>query len=75
MTRDEIAKEACYQFVQIMIDMPLNMAMSMLATCVSAYAEHEGYDFYSILSSMANAHHLLMEGGGTNGKNNPSNSV
>lgn len=38
MNRDEIVKEACYQFVQTMTDMPLYMAMSMLATCITIYA-------------------------------------
>lgn len=75
MTRDEIAKEACYQFVQIMIDMPLNMALSMLATCIDTYAEHERYNVYSILMALGDVYKKRKEGGGTDGTYDSSNSV
>lgn len=75
MSRDEIATEACFQFVKIMEDMTLNMAMSMLATCITDYAEHNGYDVYCILMSIVNAYKIRIEGGGTDGTYNSSNSV
>ena len=75
MNKDTIAKEACYHFVKMMIDMPLNIAMSMLTTCIETYAEHEGYDIYSMLIALVDAYERRKKGGGTNGQNNSSNSV
>ena len=75
MNKETIAKEACYHFVKIMVDMPFNISISMLATCIETYAEHEGYDVYSILMALGDAYEKRREGGGTNGQNDSSNSV
>ena len=75
MTKETIAKEACYDFVKMMIDMPLDVSISMLAACIDAYAEHEGYNVYSVLLALADAYKRRTEGGGTNGQNDSCNSV
>lgn len=70
-----IGEEACIHFIKLMLEMPYSITMSMLATCIETYSEITGISVYNLLATIAEAYEKRKEGGGTNGKNNSSDSV